>query len=122
MKNEVLLAIISKLVDDRIKKEISLIEHVPGPKGLDGKDGYSFEFSEYEETIKSWAKEYALKFSALSEEELESLKGTKGEAGQSFSFESSREEIERIIQLEIINIQDSLKRKCADLTEDEKLE
>jgi hypothetical protein len=122
VKNEVLLAIISKLVDDRIKKEIALIEPIPGPKGRDGKDGYSFEFSEYEETIKSWVKEYTLKFSDLTEEQIESLKGPKGDAGESFSFESSREDIERIIQAEINLLQDSLKLKFSDLTEDEKLE
>jgi hypothetical protein len=122
VKNEVLLAIISKLVDDRIKKEIALIEPIVGPKGRDGKDGYSFEFSEYEETIKSWVKEYTLKFSDLTEDQLESLKGPKGDAGESFSFESSREDIERIIQAEINLLQDSLKLKFTDLTEDEKLE
>jgi hypothetical protein len=122
VKNEVLLAIISKLVDDRIKKEISLIEPIVGPRGRDGKDGYSFEFSEYEETIKSWVKEYTLKFSDLTEDQLESLKGPKGDTGESFSFESSREDIERIIQAEINLLQDNLKLKFTDLTEDEKIE
>lgn len=91
----------------------------PGPPGENGRD---FVFSEHEETIRSWAKEYALKFSDLTEEQLSQLRGrdgSDGRDGRDFVFEECRASIEQSIRECVDELEPRLKLKFSDLTEDE---
>jgi len=128
MDNAVLLALISKFVEEKLE---TLPRGPRGPRGhagAPGEPGKDFDFSEHEEIMRGWAKQFALKFSDLSEEEKESLrgevgprgdKGRDGRDGKDFSFEDSLPEITKIISETVYSISDSLKLKFSDLSEEE---
>ena len=128
MDNAVLLAIVSKLVEEKLD---SLQRGPRGPRGHvgpQGDPGKDFDISEHEETIRAWAKEFALKFDDLTEEQKESLRGEKGSRGErgrdgrdgkDFSFDESLPEISKAISETIHALSDSLKLKFSDLTEEE---
>lgn len=120
MESEVLIALLLKYVEDRLES-IPQASVGPrghrGPSGSPGNDGKDFVFSEHEGAIRAWAKEYALKFSDLSTEEKDSLKGRDGKDGANFVFEAHREEIEKSISDFIGGL--DLKLKFSDLTEEE---
>lgn len=129
MKSEIVLALISKMVEERL--ELFVAQELPTIKGKDGKDGKSFVFAEHEETIKSWAKEFALKFEDLSPSQMELLRGPqgfeglpgpKGEDGKSFVFAEHEKEITDIISNAVSAVRDDLKLRFEDLSEDEKAE
>jgi hypothetical protein len=129
MKSEIVIALISKMVEERLEQ--FLAQEIPTIKGKDGKDGKSFVFAEHEETIKAWAKEFAIKFEDLSPTQVESLRGPqgfeglpgpKGEDGKSFIFAEHQEEIEHIISNAVSTVRDDLKLKFSDLSDEEKLE
>jgi len=98
MDNAVLIALLSKIVDERLA---GLPFHAGprGPRGVrgqPGQDGQSFVFSEHEEQIKSWAKEFAIKFEDYTAEQIELLRGPKGSDGRdgkSFIFSEHEEQI-----------------------------
>lgn len=95
MENEILIALLTKMVEDKVS-QLHLSHGQRGPRGQQGprgEDGKSFIFSEHEETIKSWAKEYALKFNDLSTEEIEKIRGPRGRDGRDFNFSEHEETI-----------------------------
>lgn len=83
MENEILIALLTKLVDEKI----SQLPVSPGPRGhsgrdgRDGDDGKDFIFADHEPTIRQWAKDFALKFENLSEEQINLLRGPRGRDG-----------------------------------------
>lgn len=135
MDNKVLLAVILKTVEDRIHREFESqarsyripargrdgFDGADGKDGVDGKDGKDFSFSEHEETLRAWIKESALKFSDLTEAEIEKLKGSEGKPGKDFNFSEHQTQIQEILNSYISNIQEDLKLKFSDLTDEEKL-
>lgn len=114
-------------------------EELRGPKGDPGRDGRSFDFNESRieiETIISEAfdkskESLKLKFSDLSEMEVESLRGPAGidgregragrdgQDGEDFSFEKNLENIDKLVKGFISEIKESLKLKFSDLTDEE---
>lgn len=99
MNQEVLLALIFKKVEERLK---SLPQHSRGPRGQrgsrgsDGKDGRGFVFSEHQEFFRDLAKNSALKIEDLSADEIEKLRGPRGRDGhdgKSFDFSQHEETI-----------------------------
>jgi len=102
MKLEVLLAIIKKQVEDRLEGLDLYASRGPrgqrGPRGSNGKD---FDFNEHSETIKQWAKGFALKFEDLTAEQIQSLRGPQGRdgrdgiAGKDFNFDEHSETIKQ---------------------------
>lgn len=131
MTNPALVALLAKLVDEKLSE---LPRPIAGPRGFRGEPGTpgkDFNFSEHEEQIKSWVKDFSLKFEDLSEEEIELLRGPRGERGESgrdgkdgrdgrnFSFSENEPEIKNIIELAVQSMSESLKMKFSDLDEDE---
>lgn len=132
MKYEVLLALISKQVEERVEALASSLPHgrrgprghegAKGDKGLDGRHGKDFVLAEHEETIRGWAKEFALKFEDLSAEQIGALRGPRGadgRDGKDFKFEDHREAIDSIIRDEIEKLAPDLKLKFSDLTDED---
>ena len=139
MKSEVILALIYKLVEDRVTEKLSSIEFqrgVRGMRGQRGSDGKDFSFEENKQNISGLINNHIdsikdslkLSFNDLTEEEILSLKGADGKEGKdgrdgvdgaSFDFEESREDIERSIHNYISTISDELKLRFEDLSEEE---
>lgn len=124
MQTEILIALIGKMVDERL----ALSPTKRGPRGIpgrDGADGKDFIFAEHEGAIRDWAKEFALAFEDLSDDQIENLRGPRGSDGRdgvdgrSFVFEENRDAIESCIRESIVGIKDSLKLRFSDLTDDE---
>ncbi len=120
MDSEVLLALITKVVRNHIEKD--MVSGLRGPRGFRGpvgEAGTPFIWEEYLEDIKSLIQESALKFSDLSKEEIESLRGPAGEKGldgKGFLYPEHEAKIEEIVRSELEN----LKLKFSDLSEEEK--
>lgn len=106
------------------------IESLRGPKGDDGQNGKDFDFEDSEEKIRELIdskidnskEELKLKFSDLTEEEIESLrgpKGLKGKDGKDFEFEENRELISELVNNYVSSVREQLKLKFSDLTEQE---
>jgi hypothetical protein len=107
-----------------------------GAKGLDGVDGKDFNFEENldkisnltQEYIESIKEDFKLKFSDLSQDEIESLRGPrgqKGKQGHGFDYEEHKEKIESFLDNSMneffnkFSVED-FKLKFSDLTEDDK--
>ena len=129
MKYEVLLALISKQVEERVEALASSLSHgrrgprghegAKGESGRDGRDGKDFVLAEHEETIRGWAKEFALKFEDLSAEQIGELRGPRGadgRDGKGFEFEEHKEAINALIRDEVAKLVPDLKLKFSDLT------
>lgn len=84
MEIEILIALIGRMVDERIADlpHVSAARGLRGFAGRDGQDGKDFSFAEHESQIREWAKEFALKFENLSQEEIQKLKGERGTQGR----------------------------------------
>ena len=93
-----------------------------GRPGRDGRDGKNFDPIENSGLLKTWIKEATLKFSDLTEEERESLRGPKGNDGAPFEFEAHKAKINLAIVEHVASISDSLRLKFSDLNEAEKHE
>jgi hypothetical protein len=124
MENELLLALMSKMISDKLEDIVQL----PGPRGQRGRqgdrgpEGIGFVFSEHADTIRQWAKEFSLKFEDLSEEQFESLRGFSGKdglPGTGFSFEDSKTDITKAIKDLLHGMSNELKFKFSDLSTDE---
>ncbi len=105
MKGEVVIALITKIVEEHVANTIlSLPPGVRGQRGFRGpigETGSSFVWADHELEIRSLIKEAALKFSDLTPEQIESLKGAsgeKGEDGNSFVWEEHERVIRAIIK------------------------
>jgi hypothetical protein len=102
-------------------------------ESLKGKDGKSVSFLDViptlEESLHARIEEIRpslkLKFSDLTPEEVEFLKGKdgregkKGDAGKDFSFEENKESLENLIISHVDSIRENLKLKISDLSESE---
>lgn len=124
MKTEVLVALLVKQIEERFKalSESPTIRGPKGKSGRPGRDGKDFVFSEHEETLRSWAKEFALKFSDLSEEEIAALRGPPGRDGRDgkdFNFEENREATIQLVYQVVSENRESLRLKLDDLTSEE---
>lgn len=126
MRSEVLLALVLKAVEERLESFSSESVRLRGPRGFkgetgqDGQDGKSFVFSEHEETIKSWVKEFSLKFSDLSDKEIELLRGPKGldgKDGKSLTFEENKEDIQNLVCEVFETLREDFKLKFEDLSD-----
>ena len=127
---ELIEEIISKHVpkfEDFTEEQIDLLR---GPKGEDGKDGKNFDVFENIEILKGAVNhtfeelkdELKLKFSDLTEEEKESLRGERGlrgPEGKSFDLEENLERIEKILKDHFDSKADSLKFKFEDLNDEQ---
>jgi hypothetical protein len=122
MDTKVLIALLTKLVEEKIadlpRPSIGQRGH-RGPPGLDGKDGKDFVFEEHESTIRAWAKEFSLKFEDLTPGQIRSLKGRDGKDGKDFVFDLHRADIEKIVSEVVTASSESLKLKFADLSADD---
>ena len=92
MNNELLLALIDSIVDDAIKKQISVIEGPRGQRGPKGRDGRDFYLEDHSEAIKQLVLENLPTEINLTDEQLLAIKG------KDFSFEESREHIANLIK------------------------
>lgn len=98
MENEILIALITKHIEDRIA-ELPVISGPRGPRGFHGTDGEAgrpgkdFIFSEHEETIRNFAKDYAIKFADFTSEQIEQLRGPRGRDGRDFNFSEHEDTI-----------------------------
>lgn len=134
MRDEVILALISKVVEDRLSELMdSLAISSRGPRGFRGPPGEDgiFKWEDHEEKIRQLVKDSALKFSDFTEEEIGLLRGPQGEKGpagrdgksgsdgKDFNFSEHNEKINEIISSELRNISPSLKLKFEDLTADD---
>ncbi len=125
MRNEILIAILSKLVEEKLK-EIPLpargLRGLRGVPGTDGANGSDFNFSEHEEKIRAWAKEFALKFEDLNPKQIDALKGPRGRDGADgtdFTFSEHSEAIRSILREEVDGMSESLRLKFSDLTDED---
>lgn len=110
MKSEVLLALISKMVEEKFKELPSLhsgprgFRGPPGQDGINGQDGRDFVFSEHKETIRNWVKDFALKFEDFTGEQIKSITGPKGRDGRDgrngrdFNWEEHQSAIESLVE------------------------
>lgn len=117
MEKEVLFAILSKLVDEKI----SQIAATPGPRGLrgrDGRNGNDFDFAEHENEIRLFSKQFALKFEDLTEQQVQNLRGLQGEPGKDFNLEEHSAFITKAIEDQVTEIREALKLNFSDLTAD----
>ena len=117
MRNEILLAIVSKLISEKLAElpEMSHSRRGPrGPMGPEGRDGKDFVWSEHEEKIRSWVKDFSLKFEDLTEEQIGALRGPRGKDGRDgkdFDWEEKLPEISALIK--------EFSLKFEDLTEEQ---
>lgn len=100
MRGEVLLAVVSKAIEERVSPPYPVRgpRGFVGPAGDPGIDGKPFIFSEHETKIREICSEYALKFEDLSEEQISFLRGPKGRDGKDgkdgeFHFSDHEEKI-----------------------------
>ena len=86
MDQEVLLALLLKKFEEKLENTAMSAGHAHrGPRGLrgpPGEPGKDFVFSEHEDRLRALAKECAIKFSDLTVEEINSLRGAKGRDGK----------------------------------------
>lgn len=130
MDTEILIALIGRMIDERLTGLPHNSGH-RGPRGFpgrDGRDGKDFSFTEHEGTIREWAKEFALSFEDLSNDQIESLRGprgrdgTRGLDGHSFVYGEHKNEIESIIRAELLLLRESMRLRYADLSDEERAE
>ena len=114
MQNEVLIALLSKMVEEKFQElPLTPISH-RGPRGRPGSEGRGFDFNLYEPTIKEWCKKFAIKFEDLSEDEIEKLRGPvghNGADGNSFNFQYHEQSIRELCK--------EFSLKFSDLTSEE---
>ena len=119
MRKEVIIALLSSMVDDAIEKYKDSNPILRGPRGLRGRQGESgeFNFSDHEEAINSLILEAVdkakdslkLKFSDLSDSEVSRLVGPRGKDGKSVKIS----DIEIIVKDHIDSISENLKLKLS---------
>ncbi len=81
MENEILIALIGKMVDERLGT-LPVVPGARGPRGSTGPAGQDFVFADHEETIRAWAKEITLKFNDLTDDQIAALRGPQGRDGR----------------------------------------
>jgi len=127
MQIEVLLALVQKAIEERLNEyaetNSALLHRGPrgpvGPEGPAGRDGADFNLTDHEPRLREWIQEASLKFSDLTDTEIELLRGPKGAPGKPFIYEDHREKIEDFIRSVVFELKDSLKLKFSDLSLDD---
>jgi hypothetical protein len=124
LKNEIFIALLVKKVEERLASLPTTAPHrgPRGQRGAAGRDGKDFDIQEHADTIRAWAKEFALKFEDLSADEIEKLRGPKGRDGRDgkdFSFEENQSEISNLLREFVSSQQEVLKLKFSDLSTEE---
>ena len=119
---------------------IEEVESLTGPKGESGrkgKDGKDFDYAEHKDEIVSEISKvitentdsYKLKFEDLSDDDVSKLRGPRGQRGKSgisgedgkdFVFSEHKETIEGSIKSFVSELEQSLRLKFSDLTDEEK--
>lgn len=129
MDIEVVIAIFKKLLDERLSNLELPVSHGPrgprgatGPQGERGGDGKSFVFAEHEEAIREMIKDISIKFSDLTQDQIESLRGPRGKDGKSFIFAEHEEVITEVISSFIKDNSHLYKLSFNDLSEHDKAE
>lgn len=106
MKNEILLALLVKKVEERLA-DMPVSSRLRGPRGQrgsPGRDGKDFAFEEHVETFREWAKEFSPKFEDFSADQIEQLRGPKGrdgrdgKDGKDFSLEEHQTYLEELAE------------------------
>ena len=86
-----------------------------GPRGRDGAPGKDFNFEEHADQIRAWSREFAVKFSDLTADQVAQLRGERGMAGRDgrdgkdgkdFSAEDHRELFERLAEEHALKFSD----------------
>lgn len=117
MKEGVLLALMMKKVEEKMADapDSSPLRGPRGFRGPEGSPGRDFNFEEHETTIKQWAKDFALKFEHLTEEQISKLRGPQGRDGQDGrdGKDFSTEEHQQLFQ----DLAEEFALKFEDLTE-----
>lgn len=134
---------ISSIIDNFINESRSILklnfsdltedekESIRGPRGQKGEPGKSFIFDDHEEKIKDQINELIsktkddlkLRFSDLSQDEIDKLRGPRGPRGvkgKGFSIDEHISTIEDILKQIITDQRDELKLKFSDLSFEEK--
>lgn len=112
--NEVLLALLIKKVEERLASlpDSSPLRGPRGQRGPRGEDGASFSIEEHGEQLRAWAKEFALKFSDLTPEQIAELRGPQGRDGRDgrdgkdFSLEENKTYLEELAQKFALKFED----------------
>lgn len=130
MRSEILLALIKTEVEDSLESLFAPSKRGPrgykGPQGPRGDTGQGFDVSANLDLIKNLVTESALKFSDLSEEEVEKItgprgsRGLQGPVGKNFIFAEHEEHIDILIREEVERLKTSLKLTFDDLSDKEK--
>lgn len=84
MEKEILIALLSRMVSEEISK-ITIPPGQRGPRGhsgAQGEAGKDFVFSEHEEKIRTWAKEFAMRFEDFTAEQIAAIRGPRGQDGR----------------------------------------
>ncbi|TXG78100.1 collagen-like protein [Candidatus Dojkabacteria bacterium] len=103
------------------------IESLRGPKGEDGRpgkdgqDGKSFSLEENREYFEVLAEKFAIRFEDFTAEQIEKLRGPKGEDGKDFNWADSRDKIYDFCKSLIEESREELKLKFEDLSDEEVL-
>ncbi len=121
MRDTVLLAVLAKLVDERLESHYGRSSH-RGPRGHIGPRGEDFDFDKVSGQVKEWVKEFSLKFENLTQEEIQKItgpQGLRGRDGRNFVFEEHKDDIEAIIKDSFFKIKDTLKLKFEDLSNED---
>lgn len=115
MESQVLLLALIKKVEEKLEElnDLSTVKPMRGRQGPPGKD---FDIDEHKETLRAWAKEFAIKFEDFTSEQIESLKGPKGSDGRDGRDGRDGKDFVLEEHLEYFN---TLKLKFTDLTEEE---
>lgn len=130
MKQEVIIALISAIVDKAILEHHEESNHSVGRRGPRGSDGIDFDFEDHKSRIYSKIESLIsenqdnlkLKFEDLNEDERVSLKGPRGQRGKpgvGFNFEENKSEIESSLVSYIDSIKDQFKLKIEELSDSE---
>jgi hypothetical protein len=133
MKQEILLALISKMVGECLENSLSSSHRGPrGFQGPPGQDGTGFVWEDHSAKIKELIKESSLKFSDLTEEEIMSLVGPEGKPGrdgkdgndgkdgESFSWEKHSRDIYSLISEFLSENRSLFKVHFSDLSDDDR--
>jgi len=124
LDNKTLIVLVDKLIEDAIKNLV-LPEATRGPRGLKGKDGNDFSLEEHQEKIVSFIQENIPTKIELTEDQIQSLKGSDGlngrdgKDGKSVYVEDLIPLVTESIENKFSSVKDSLKLKFEDLTEEQ---
>lgn len=107
--DEIILLALVKKVEEKLTElqDASQLRGLRGHEGRPGRDGKDFNIEEHRESLKAWAKEFAIKFEDFTAEQIELLKGQDGKDGRNgkngkdgkdFSLEENKKYLEALAQ------------------------